>query len=236
MGISMERFVNTVPGENQLKDNEYISYMLHPNAVKKVLIAGNSITRHNPKPDIGWYGDWGMAASGADKDYVHILRRELTEYFGAVSMCVVQAAEWEVTDCQYKEEKLTEKYMPALEFGADLIIIRLGENVNMEKTNVTELTESLQKLAAFLSGNRENVQVIMTGLFWNSPVPEEAVKSAAAEKSYHYIPIFDLGMDVKMTASGLFEHSGVAGHPGDLGMEHIAGRVMQTIKQIYRKG
>ncbi len=36
-----------------------------------LLILGNSIVRHSPRQEVGWNGDWGMAASVADSDFVH---------------------------------------------------------------------------------------------------------------------------------------------------------------------
>ena len=51
--------------------------------VNKVLFLGNSITRHGPKADIGWTRDWGMAATSEDKDYVHLLGRQLAKVAGA---------------------------------------------------------------------------------------------------------------------------------------------------------
>ena len=43
----------------------------------KVLFVGNSITLHGPKADIDWHGNWGMAATSADKDYVHLVTKAL---------------------------------------------------------------------------------------------------------------------------------------------------------------
>lgn len=37
-----------------------------------MLIFLNSIVWHNPAPALGWYGNWGMAATSIDKDFVHV--------------------------------------------------------------------------------------------------------------------------------------------------------------------
>ena len=43
---------NTVSAKNQLKENEYISY-INPNGKgKRILFVGNSITRHGKAPQI----------------------------------------------------------------------------------------------------------------------------------------------------------------------------------------
>ncbi|RZM14589.1 MAG: SGNH/GDSL hydrolase family protein, partial [Pedobacter sp.] len=47
------------------------------NSKRTVLVLGNSMTIHAPSVELGWYGNWGMAASSKDKDYVHILETKL---------------------------------------------------------------------------------------------------------------------------------------------------------------
>ena len=45
----------------------------------RVLFIGNSITRHRPKPEIGWHRNCGMAASCLEKDYVHQVMARVLE-------------------------------------------------------------------------------------------------------------------------------------------------------------
>lgn len=47
----------------------------------RIFFWGASTTKHPPSSSIGWYGDWGMAASAEENDYVHKLVSYLEEEF-----------------------------------------------------------------------------------------------------------------------------------------------------------
>ena len=96
-------------------------------AVEKVLFLGNSITLHGPLESIGWTGNWGMAASAPDKDYVHLLSARLAEVSnGKPHTMVRNVADFER---QYASFDVQSKFMEEHDFKADLIIIAIGENV-----------------------------------------------------------------------------------------------------------
>ena len=50
---------------------------------KKVsgLCIGNSILQHPPAAHLGWYWNWGMAASAEDKDYYSVMQKLIKEDF-----------------------------------------------------------------------------------------------------------------------------------------------------------
>ena len=91
----MVKIENTVSAVNQMINSSELSFIGNENAPLKILIVGNSITRHGPNASIGWERDWGMAASAPDKDYVHRLYAKLQENGIDAFMRITQAAHWE---------------------------------------------------------------------------------------------------------------------------------------------
>ena len=86
---------NTVSGDGQMINSSEVSFLGNKNAKKRILVLGNSITRHGPKKEIGWERDWGMAASLPEKDFVHRLYDMLIENGEDIYMFIRQASFWE---------------------------------------------------------------------------------------------------------------------------------------------
>ena len=87
--------------KSQVKRSHYIECFDNGGKIN-VLFLGNSITRHEPKSEIGWENDWGMAASKRENDYVHVAVRLLEEKLGKVNYCIANCGEWELN--YYKDE------------------------------------------------------------------------------------------------------------------------------------
>ena len=214
---------NTVSAENQLPQEQRLT-TANESAPYRVLFVGNSITRHGPKPDIGWPWDWGMAASAAENDYVHLFMRMLKCLIPGASHRIAQAAAWE-REFWLGREMLRE-FQGALEPKNDLIIVRLGENVPEEGMWQHSLAAAFEDMLRFFQAH--GGQLIVTDLFWPNAQKQAAIETAARAMNAPLVRLSDLGTRDDMKALGLFEHSGVAAHPGDLGMRAIAGRIFET--------
>lgn len=216
---------NTVSAEKQLRENEYVTFEAPENTGLRVLFLGNSITRHGAKAELGWHHDHGMAASAKEKDYVHLLMARIRERDENAAFCICQGAEWERN---YKNGSDTHHlFAPARDFGADLIIMRLVENCPMREADIDLFQKELLAFFSYLDPAGKAKIVLTTG-FWRHPL-DEAIRALAAEKGYPLAELSDLGDDPAMKALGLFAHAGVANHPGDRGMEHIAKRIFQNM-------
>jgi len=229
--------LNTVSSKDQLEDSMYVKTVKRENDVLKVLFVGNSITRHGVKEDIGWYWDFGMAASCEENDYVHRTVSMLTEKYGPVSFCIAQLATWE-RDYWHTDEIMEQYYKPARDFGADIIVIRLGENIRDDDYRRINVKEYFERLIAFLKGGTD-ATVIVTDNFWKrKPIPEtgrtinDEFFDVAVENGYVFVKIGDLSDDERTMAIGLFEHHGVSIHPCDYGMEMIAKRIFEAIPEM----
>ncbi|MBR5156575.1 MAG: hypothetical protein IKW59_02295 [Clostridia bacterium] len=217
---------NTVAADNQLEESKRISFEEDGNGIR-VLFVGNSITRHAPKESIGWLYDWGMAASEKENDYVHVAKKEILNITPNAAFCVCQAADWEKN---YRNgENELEQFVKARDFNADIIVMRLLENCEQKEFDAEIFEEEYGKLINFFN-KKQTAKVIISSSFWKR-VGDDTLESIAQRNNMDFVYLGDLGEDANMRADGLFEHEGVAAHPGDVGMYTIAMRLFEKIKK-----
>lgn len=216
---------NTVKADGQLQKHQYVSY-INPNGKgKRFLVVGNSITRHGVKHDIGWHNDWGMAASDIERDYVHLLYRALQERYPDAVMCITQVATWER---QFADgAAILPTFEESRAFGADALVMRLVENCPNNAEDLPLFKKRYAEFVEFLQGDTVSQTVVTTG-FWHHRF-DVGICECAEENGYTLVTLGDLGEDESMKAIGLFEHEGVANHPGDKGMQAIADRILAAL-------
>lgn len=222
----MEIEKNTVSAVRQVKD-EHVVVVVDKGADLNVLFIGNSITRHAPKPEIGWEGNWGMAASAEEFDYVHIIVSELEKRYGPINYCTVCGADWERS---YWDQEELNRLNIARNFGADIIICRIGENIwgSRDKLDVIPLQPWFDYMIKWFNAkNTENV--IVTNLFWAFDGVDSVIKRVVADNHYTFVELNDLGAKDECKALGQFWHSGVSIHPNDNGMNQIAQRILEKL-------
>lgn len=219
---------NTVNAKNQLKDSPCVRFENVDGSGKRIMFVGNSITLHTVSHSIGWHNEWGMAASEKEKDYVHIAMNEVSKIAPDSQFCICQIAEWER---EYKNGKSKHcLYESAREFNADIIIMRAIENCPNEDFEGKIFKNELDVLLSFLNKSQK-AKIILTTGFWRHP-GDLIIREYAKENNLPCIELGDLGQRDDMKAIGLFEHSGVANHPGDLGMKTIAERILKELRKI----
>jgi alpha-galactosidase len=207
-----------------------ICVTVHASAQTKVLFVGNSITKHGPKKDIDWSGNWGMAASAEANDYVHLVTKALTEKAGAAPEVMVKnIADFERA---YSGYDIAAKLKEAIEFKADLIILAIGENVPGLKTaeDKMKLQASVAALLRALKGDRKPA-ILVRSCFWANAAKDEALQQACAAVDGIYVNIGSLSKDEANYARSErpYKHAGVANHPGDKGMAAIAAALVKAL-------
>jgi hypothetical protein len=208
----------------------FVCATVHTSAQTKVLFLGNSITKHGPKADIDWSGNWGMAASAEANDYVHLVTKALTEKAGAAPEVMVKnIADFERA---YSGYDIAAKLKDAVEFKADLIILAIGENVPGLKTaeDKTMLQASVTALLRALKGERKPT-ILVRSCFWANAAKDEALQQACTSVDGIYVNIGSLSKDEANYARSErpYKHAGVANHPGDKGMAAITAALVKAV-------
>jgi len=190
----------------------------------RVLIYGNSIALHRPKPDIGWTNCWGMAASSIEKDFAHIVVAGLETKLG-------KNADFRIRNLAVLERNFTTNIATVAEIAADAkwapdyVVIAIGENVPaIDASNASVYTKFLADMARPFAN--AGAKVVLRSPFWMNATKAECTAAAAADTGCVYVDAGPLGFDDENKAIGLFSHSGVANHPGDLGMRRLAELIL----------
>lgn len=217
---------NDVPAEKQLKTDTPLFYENKDGKGIRILFVGNSITLHGYKLDIGWYGvNYGMAASAKENDYVHLVMREVKKKDDDAACAICQASQWELN---YKDcDDVLYKYDEIRDFDADIMIMRIVENCPTQNFDSEKFFANYKKLIDYINPNGK-ARVILTTGFWKHPGDDEIIR-VGKERGYDTIYLGELGEDESMKAIGLFEHGGVANHPGDKGMRAIADLILEKL-------
>lgn len=196
----------------------------------KVLFLGNSITKHGPKADIDWTGNWGMAATSEANDYVHQVMAGLRQRQSATpEMLVKNIADFERFHVGYD---LDGKLAEAFAFKADLIILAIGENVPALKTDEAKAAfkAEIMKLLQKLQGEHKPT-ILVRSSFWANTVKDQILQECSAAVGGIFVNISALGKDEANygRAERPYKHSGVANHPGDKGMKAIAEAMLAAL-------
>lgn len=197
----------------------------------KVLFLGNSITKHGPKADLDWHGNWGMAATAEAKDYVHLVTAGLTAKQGkAPEIFVNNIADFERTHTTYD---IATKLTASADFQANLIILAIGENVPALKTDEAKAAfkTAITQLLAKLQGSQKPT-IIVRSSFWANTTKDEILKQCAEAAGATFVDISALSKDESNYARSErpYKHAGVANHPGDKGMQAIAAAILKAVK------
>lgn len=201
----------------------------------KVLILGNSITKHAPDTNIGWYGNWGMAASAREKDYVHQL---IAKVKGKYPLLQVKYQNIATIENRFTEEiapqvRENDEFQACADFKADIIIMTIGANIHVDKGTFTK-DKYGEMISAFQTNPDAKVIVGMTTL-----TGEEVKSILSGYAAEHNCPLVDMAFTrgehpEYFPKDGDYGENGggVCLHPNDAGMEVMASKLAGALWSV----
>jgi len=194
----------------------------------RVLIYGNSIALHGPKPDIGWTNNWGMAASAPEKDFAHLVVAGLEAKRG-------ERADFRIRNIAALERNMRTNISTVVEIAADVafapdyVVLAIGENMpRANPANADAYTRLLVNIARPFAESAKRPKIVMRSPFGLTDAERACTERAAKEVGAMFVDAKPLCKKENM-AIGLFANRAVAGHPGDLGMRRIADLILSGL-------
>jgi hypothetical protein len=205
----------------------------HKVKANRILFLGNSITLHGPAPAIGWEGNWGMAASAPDRDYVHLVVKAIARATGREPETLV--ANIASFERQFETYDIDAELKKELAFQPDLVIVAIGDNVPALTSDQARsgFRASLTRLLKRLKAKGRPTIVVKT-CFWADPTKDAILGQACQEVGGAIVDGSTHGkVEVNLARSErAFSNGAVGGHPGDRGMQVIADSILEALRKV----
>lgn len=209
-----------------------------------VLFIGNSITKHPPKP--GWDGNWGMAASSENNDFVHRLVAKLENKYGIVEYKIAEGDSRGASCFEGLGENPTNDQMATQMAGMftlieneqpNIINVQIGENWGVSQET---REKAFQYFIDEAKKIKEDIIINICAGFWSEKTGKDYLAKAAVVEANENVYLSETGIgtfDAKSEkavncAFEFFEEHGIGAHPGDVGMENIAQIIYDTISPV----
>jgi len=209
--------------------------------VERILFLGNSITLHPPLTERGWKGNWGMAASTFDKDYVHVLTQRIAAHTGTpLQLKLVDPAkktaegttalgDANVVNIAEILERKYREFDPAIlraqtAARPDVVVLQFGENVQMDSFDAAAFTVALRKLVSSLKEQGNPTMFVTSTIYGGKPELDGIKQQIVAEEPARRVFIDLSGFRKEPTYNGFLDH------PNDEGMKFIADTIFAAMR------
>ena len=220
---------NTVPGDRQIVSSRGHVRFEGMGRAKGLLCVGSSYAWHGPAGEkLGWFGDWGMAASAREKDCVHVLWERVRRVRPEAPLCIVQSASWE-RNYTGDVEFLERRYPAVKDFRPEWICI-ITTVANAPRTLVEQepVDRHYAMMVDWFRRTNPNAKIVLS-VGSSGPVVAKAIRAFAAKRGYPVVDFNEFLSKPGMRATGLFKHGGVASHPSDAGMAEMGRRYAEAL-------
>ena len=214
----------------------------------KILFVGNSITIHPPSDALGWSGNWGMAATCEENDYVHRLMSAIHEKYPNVECKIVSA--WDFEKNFYDLSRISkDKYKEYINFDADIIICSIGANINNSSneddsgfiTNYELTAENYRDIVNYFNPYND-AKIIPCITTLSRSVVRNTIRECVQAEGWECVDWSDLTSYVytgkPYKSASVFSDnvsSGVLAHPGDYGMQIMAERLYEPTEKYINE-
>lgn len=199
----------------------------------KTLFIGNSLLLGNHHGDYAF----GMCATNINNDYYYhitqyILNKNANATFEKLSGTSFEGATAQSTVTDFLNNTL----LPKLNNDLQLVIVQLGDNVNTTE-KVTIFNTSCLELLQFIRTHAPNTRVIFVGEWYSTSQKQTIIANACKNSGCQFVDISMLNTEENRSSIGTVvsypdgytetvSSSGVASHPGDVGMKAIADKIL----------